>query len=1006
MGDDLLDRDQLLEAFNSIGVEHVDEALIDQIFCQLDLAKTGFVTSEQLISVIKTIQASSQHEEECSSPSTTTSYGMLPIFSPAHAAHSSDFGSSSIHDSNNSLHSSFDIQLFSSLDVGGTGLATTSALLTYWESIGVVCGHQVLADLGLGDTAPTIDLKELSNLLNDELNQSKDIISYPTITAAIATLQQEMRQAKITQDNITRERDKIKSDLQAATECSAALAVEIDEQNYRQEKMIKNQIETIKQEWMDNLKTVQSLNEKEVEKKQCLIHQLERKVSKEKENLLCKETKLTSEILTLEKENYKLEQEYNAAQKKANTMEDRNLNLQMELEATRQSESDCHLGTSSRPAAPDMEELLRINKDLKDRNDELEFSFQTQSERGRARKRGRRNSSSSKSKERRHHQRGCTLPHPNPMKRKGSPVTAADDLDSPLESPRGEKLRKSSHLPIERPDREAKQETRALQQSLKHELSLHSAEESPDRSEFSSSESLYQECSRSSLGTTESGERKMNELVRTVIYLKRKIKEFEKEMGRKSGAIKTENINHAFNVESEDGSPSCQALCDVQPIFRSGLNLPNNVITNENKIFNKLDSIETEAGDSAKETIIPHLLIDFCPMFSGNDQNREAEQHRKDLEKELDQVKLETVNIFSDITSYTEENSTLEVQNELLQKKIQKGNVLATGLWNTLNDVTSSGDNCEENIICDGDKTSEKEAYNAKVDTFVNNQSDSKDSDEISKLRLKIIELEQSMQFVEEKYESDKKDLINKNVQLEQSLELMKQEFESMEDYWQGKMDDERRFYEDQIRTSGEQFKELEDRLKEYIGLVEPENERRRNDVEALYTIDEACSMELQVTEWEEEISQLKLRNDQLCSEHEEAICDWSVRIKDLETENCLLSHKCSDLANLVKQGLTQQTMVASSLLCWCSKRAVSHSGLHTSGRPNFRLAPDRGPQSLPSGAGRLAHLRKYLQKDSKGKRDRRREEDLDPEQSSRSLDTFNHGGMTAEERSLYHISM
>ena len=75
----------------------------------------------------------------------------------------------------------------------------------------------------------------------------------------------------------------------------------------------------------------------------------------------------------------------------------------------------------------------------------------------------------------------------------------------------------------------------------------------------------------------------------------------------------------------------------------------------------------------------------------------------------------------------------------------------------------------------------------------------------------------------------------------------MKREFESMEDYWQGKMDDERRFYEDQIRTSGEQFKELEDRLKEYIGLIEPDNERTRSDLEALYTIDEACSMELQV---------------------------------------------------------------------------------------------------------------------------------------------------------------
>ena len=56
-----------------------------------------------------------------------------------------------------------------------------------------------------------------------------------------------------------KERDKIKSDLQVkiykladflslivlqtATECSAALAVEIDEQNCRQEKIMKNQIE-------------------------------------------------------------------------------------------------------------------------------------------------------------------------------------------------------------------------------------------------------------------------------------------------------------------------------------------------------------------------------------------------------------------------------------------------------------------------------------------------------------------------------------------------------------------------------------------------------------------------------------------------------------------------------------------------------------------------------------------------------------------------------------------
>ena len=94
----------------------------------------------------------------------------------------------------------------------------------------MTCGVQVLADLGLAGKQGGIDLKELSDLLNDELNQSKAIIrlddvsfesvtkfhffSYPTINAGIATLQHEVRYVKASQENITRERDKIRGDLQ------------------------------------------------------------------------------------------------------------------------------------------------------------------------------------------------------------------------------------------------------------------------------------------------------------------------------------------------------------------------------------------------------------------------------------------------------------------------------------------------------------------------------------------------------------------------------------------------------------------------------------------------------------------------------------------------------------------------------------------------------------------------------------------------------------------------
>ena len=69
----------------------------------------------------------------------------------------------------------------------------------------------------------------------------------------------------------------------------------------------------------------------------------------------------------------------------------------------------------------------------------------------------------------------------------------------------------------------------------------------------------------------------------------------------------------------------------------------------------------------------------------------------------------------------------------------------------------------------------------------------------------------------------------------------MKEEFESMEDYWQNKLVDERKFYEEQLKTNDNQFKELENRMKEYDEeLISLENDK-------LSTIDETSSLEYQV---------------------------------------------------------------------------------------------------------------------------------------------------------------
>ena len=44
----------------------------------------------------------------------------------------------------------------------------------------------------------------------------------------------------------------------------------------------------------------------------------------------------------------------------------------------------------------------------------------------------------------------------------------------------------------------------------------------------------------------------------------------------------------------------------------------------------------------------------------------------------------------------------------------------------------------------------------------------------------------------------------------------MQTEFESMEDYWQKKIDEERVFYEEQLKVSESQFKELELSMNEH----------------------------------------------------------------------------------------------------------------------------------------------------------------------------------------------
>ena len=63
-----------------------------------------------------------------------------------------------------------------------------------------------------------------------------NLLRYPSVQAAFFTLHDEVIIVKNTLDNVTKERDKFRSDIQEAQRRAALLAMEIDEQNYQHDK--------------------------------------------------------------------------------------------------------------------------------------------------------------------------------------------------------------------------------------------------------------------------------------------------------------------------------------------------------------------------------------------------------------------------------------------------------------------------------------------------------------------------------------------------------------------------------------------------------------------------------------------------------------------------------------------------------------------------------------------------------------------------------------------------
>ena len=115
-----IDRTQLASLFQKEGFEDVTEKAVDQIFDQLDEEDSGYISSDQILTIIKSLEEASQEVSEMDDVKVDTDDTNDDIIDHMNASQTFSSSPPNLsefeHQKMNSMPASADINLFSTID--------------------------------------------------------------------------------------------------------------------------------------------------------------------------------------------------------------------------------------------------------------------------------------------------------------------------------------------------------------------------------------------------------------------------------------------------------------------------------------------------------------------------------------------------------------------------------------------------------------------------------------------------------------------------------------------------------------------------------------------------------------------------------------------------------------------------------------------------------------------------------------------------------------------------
>ncbi|KAM5164404.1 ninein-like protein [Mantella aurantiaca] len=266
--------------------------------------------------------------------------------------------------------------VFSSID-DGTGFGNPEQIMIIWEEEGIEDSKEIFLSL---DFSPEqrVNLLELTTALENELIAAKNRIHL----AALASYKHELHHQHNQVEQISKERDKAKQDLERAERRNSLLIDEVDDHNSAMESLNESKFKDLEQEYRQRLSSV--LSELENEKEQFLQQndQQRKKLEMDLANYQMEQAYLRHKLDLSIKENSRLQKEMVEVVEKLSESESQVVKLQTSLDQWLQEKKltdppNTEFYTQEEKFAEIIREYEVQCRELRDGNDELQIQLET-----------------------------------------------------------------------------------------------------------------------------------------------------------------------------------------------------------------------------------------------------------------------------------------------------------------------------------------------------------------------------------------------------------------------------------------------------------------------------------------------------------------------------------------------------------------------------------------------------------------------------------------------------